>query len=67
MKSAQLFSEVSSSSPNTGLYYYSVRSLVSNYIQYRQVHYHTVNIAGGEMTYHALFKGIYGQPLVKFS
>lgn len=48
----------------TGSDYYSVRSLVSKFIQYRKedaLSEHYVNIAGKESSYKSLFKGVYNQ------
>lgn len=50
----------------TGSDYYSVRSLVSKFIRYRKENSlsdHYVNIAGKDISYKALFKGVYNQPL----
>lgn len=50
----------------TGSDYYSVRSLVSKFIRYKKeesLSEHYVNIAGKDISYKALFKGVYNQPL----
>ena len=49
-------------------HYYSVRSLVTHFIQFRQqqtLEHHKVKITQDEICYQELFKGIYKQPLDK--
>ncbi|MEL0629430.1 hypothetical protein [Psychromonas aquatilis] len=60
--------QTNNTSINRSAYYYSVRSIVNQYLRYRKedsLGNNSINIAKQAITYQALFKGVFKQPLEK--